>query len=46
MSKTIKIISIFFCMSFLMTGCSTLTSGYDSVSTTVGGWFKSDETKK
>jgi PBP1b-binding outer membrane lipoprotein LpoB len=46
MSKTIKSISIIFCLSFLMTGCSTLTAGYDSVSDTVAGWFKSDEAKK
>ena len=46
MSKTIKYLSVIFCMSFLMTGCSTLISGYDSVSDTVAGWFKSDEAKK
>jgi len=46
MSKTIKIVSIVFCLSFLTTGCSTLTSGYESVSTTVGDWFKSDDAKK
>jgi len=46
MSKTIKIVSIIFCLSFLTTGCSTLSSGYDSISTTVGDWFKSDEAKK
>jgi hypothetical protein len=46
MSKTIKIVSIVLCLSFLTTACSTLTSGYESVSTTVGGWFKSDEAKK
>ena len=46
MTKTIKSISIVFCMSFCLTACSTLSSAYDSVADTVGGWFKSDEAKK
>ena len=46
MTKTIKSISIVFCMSFCLTACSTMSSAYDSVSDTVGGWFKSDDAKK
>ena len=46
MTKTIKSISIVFCMSFCLTACSTLSSAYDSVADTVGGWFKSDDAKK
>jgi hypothetical protein len=46
MTKTIKSISIVFCMSFCLTACSTMSSAYDSVADTVGGWFKSDEAKK
>jgi hypothetical protein len=46
MSKTIKSISIIFCMSMCMTACSTLSSAYDSASNTVSGWFKSDDAKK
>ena len=48
MSKIFKSLS----MSFLvlvalgLTGCSTLTSAYDSVSDTVTGAFKSDGDKK
>ena len=46
MTKTIKSISIVFCMSFCLTACSTMSSAYDSVADTVGGWFKSDDAKK
>jgi len=46
MSKPIKSVLIIFCLSFFITGCSTLMSGYDSVADTVSGWFKSDEAKK
>jgi predicted small secreted protein len=46
MTKTIKSISIVICMSFCLTACSTMSAAYDSVSDTVGGWFKSDDAKK
>jgi len=46
MYQTLKSIAIIFCLSLSMTGCSTLMSGYDSVSDSVAGWFKSDEAKK
>ncbi len=46
MSKTIKSASIIFLMSLCLTACSTLNSAYDSVTGTVGGWFKSDDSKK
>ena len=46
MTKSIKSISIVFCMSFCLSACSTMSSAYDSVSNTVGGWFKSDDAKK
>jgi hypothetical protein len=46
MSKTFKSIAIAFCMSLSLSACSTLSSAYDSVSDTVGGWFKSDDAKK
>ena len=46
MIQTIKSISIVFCMSFSLSACSTMSSAYDSVTDTVGGWFKSDDAKK
>ncbi len=46
MTRTLKSISIVFCMSFCLSACSTMSSAYDSVADTVGGWFKSDDAKK
>jgi hypothetical protein len=46
MSKTLKSLSLIFCMSLCLTACSTLSSAYESASDTVGGWFKSDDAKK
>ena len=39
-------ISVLLLLSLSLTGCSTLTSAFDSVSDTVTGVFKSDGDKK
>jgi len=46
--RTIKSLSVVFLMlvGLSLSGCSTLTSAYDSVSDTVTGAFKSDGDKK
>ncbi len=46
MSKTVKSLSLIFCMSMCLTACSTLSSAYDSASSTVSGWFKSGDAQK
>jgi hypothetical protein len=48
MSKVFKSfsVSLLVLLALGVTGCSTLTSAYDSVSDTVTGAFKSDGDKK
>ena len=48
MFRNIKITQITLCITMVMglSACSTLTSAYESVSTTVSDAFKSDDAKK
>jgi len=48
MFRYIKITQIALCITMVMSlsACSTLTSAYESVSTSVSDAFKSDEAKK
>ncbi len=46
MKQMIKVCSIAILFSLSLTACSTITSAYESVSTTVSEAFKSDDTKK
>jgi len=46
MYKSLQTVFIILFMSMSISACSTMTSAYDSVTDTVGGWFKSDEAKK
>lgn len=39
-------VSVFTALVLTLSGCSTLSSAYDSVTTTVSDMFKSDDAKK